>query len=83
MISNVGGGSKSSSADKEGSVEYLSPEESLAKIKVPEGFELNVFASERSVSRSGQSRADAGRCQGSTVGGLLEHLSQVGTAARR
>jgi len=44
--SNVGGGSKSSSKDKEGSVEYLSPEESLAKIKVPEGFALNVFASE-------------------------------------
>ncbi len=46
VISNVGGGSKSSSAEKEGSVEYLSPEESLAKIKVPEGFELNLFASE-------------------------------------
>ena len=46
VISNVGGGSKSSSAAKEGSVDYLSPEESLAKMKVPEGFELNVFASE-------------------------------------
>ncbi|MFK7768854.1 MAG: PVC-type heme-binding CxxCH protein [Mariniblastus sp.] len=46
VISNVGGGSKSSDAAKEGSVEYLSPEESLAKINVPEGYELNVFASE-------------------------------------
>jgi len=46
VISNVGGGSKSSSAQKEGSVEYLSPEESIAKIKVPEGYRLNVFASE-------------------------------------
>jgi putative heme-binding domain-containing protein len=46
VISNVGGGSKSSSAEKEGSVDYLSPEESLAKIKVPDGYELNVFASE-------------------------------------
>jgi putative heme-binding domain-containing protein len=46
VISNVGGGSKSSSAEKEGSVDYLSPEESLAKIKVPEGYELNLFASE-------------------------------------
>ena len=46
VISNVGGGSKSSSAEKEGSTKYLSPEESLAKIKIPEGFELNVFASE-------------------------------------
>lgn len=46
VISNVGGGSKSSSAAKEGSTDYLSPEESLKTIKVPEGFELNVFASE-------------------------------------
>ncbi len=46
VISNVGGGSKSSSAEKEGSVTYLSPEESIAKISVPNGFELNVFASE-------------------------------------
>jgi putative membrane-bound dehydrogenase-like protein len=44
--SNVGGGSKMSSAEKEGNLQYLSPEESRAKIKVPEGFELNVFASE-------------------------------------
>ena len=46
VVSNVGGGSKSSNADKEGSTEYLSPEESLAQIKVPDGFQLNVFASE-------------------------------------
>ncbi|MCP4785514.1 MAG: c-type cytochrome [Fuerstiella sp.] len=46
VTSNIGGGSKSSNAEKEGSAEYLSPEESLAKITVPDGFELNVFASE-------------------------------------
>ncbi|MDA1044947.1 MAG: GDSL-type esterase/lipase family protein [Verrucomicrobia bacterium] len=46
VISNVGGGSPSSSADKEGRGVYLSPEESLKKIKVPEGYALNVFASE-------------------------------------
>ena len=46
VISNVGGGSRSSSSQKEGTSTYLSPQESLAKIKVPEGFELNVFASE-------------------------------------
>ena len=46
VISNVGGGSESSSAEKEGSIDYLTPEESLAKIKVPEGYELNLFASE-------------------------------------
>lgn len=48
--SNVGGGSKSSSKAKEGSVEYLSPAESAAKIKVPEGFEVKVFASEEMFS---------------------------------
>lgn len=46
VISNVGGGSASSSGEKEGSVQYLTPAESAAKIKVPDGFELNVFASE-------------------------------------
>ena len=46
VISNIGGGSKSSNAEKEGNVAYLSPEESIAQINVPEGFELNVFASE-------------------------------------
>ncbi|MFT7632169.1 MAG: putative heme-binding domain-containing protein [Mariniblastus sp.] len=46
VTSNMGGGSKSSNAEKEGSIKYLSPEESLAKIKVPEGYELNLFASE-------------------------------------
>lgn len=46
VISNVGGGSKSSSAQKEGSTEYLSGKESLAKIKVPEGFAVNLFADE-------------------------------------
>jgi len=47
VISNVGGGSKSSNKDKEGSIDYLTPEESLKKIKVPEGYELNIFASEK------------------------------------
>ena len=46
VISNVGGGSRSSSKLKEGSIDYLTPEESRDKIKVPEGYELNVFASE-------------------------------------
>ncbi len=44
--SNVGGKSKSSNAAKEGSIDYLTPEESIAQMKVPKGFELNVFASE-------------------------------------
>ena len=46
VISNVGGGSQSSNPDKEGKLRYLSPEESIAKMKVPDGYELNVFASE-------------------------------------
>jgi putative membrane-bound dehydrogenase-like protein len=46
VISNVGGGSKSSNPDKEGSLKYLTAQESLAEIQVPEGYELNVFASE-------------------------------------
>ncbi len=46
VISNVGGGSKSSSKAKEGNVKYLTPEQSRDAINVPEGFELKVFASE-------------------------------------
>ena len=46
VISNVGGGSKSSSAAKEGTADYLSGKESLAKLHVPEGFEVNLFADE-------------------------------------
>ncbi|MEX0867767.1 MAG: PVC-type heme-binding CxxCH protein [Pirellulales bacterium] len=45
--SNIGGKSKSSNPGKEGTIDYLSPEESIAQMKVPEGFELNVFASEK------------------------------------
>jgi len=44
--SNVGGGSKSSSTQKEGDLEYLSAAESCGNIKVPDGFNLEVFASE-------------------------------------
>ncbi len=46
VISNVGGGSKSSSADKEGSLTYLSGEETVKKLTVPEGFQVNLFADE-------------------------------------
>lgn len=46
VISNVGGGSKSSSAAKEGTTDYLSGEESLKKINVPAGFAVNLFADE-------------------------------------
>jgi mono/diheme cytochrome c family protein len=46
VVSNVGGGSRTSSAQKEGDLNYLSAEESLKRIDVPEGYTLNVFASE-------------------------------------
>jgi len=46
VISNVGGGSRSSNAAKEGSTTYLDAKESISKLKVPEGFELNLFADE-------------------------------------
>ncbi len=47
VISNVGGGSKSSSAMKEGSKDYLSGEDAIAKMHIPEGFEVNLFADEK------------------------------------
>lgn len=46
VISNVGGGSKSSSADKEGTLTYLTPEESMAKMTLAKGFKVNLFADE-------------------------------------
>ncbi|NNM29775.1 MAG: hypothetical protein HKO57_09640, partial [Akkermansiaceae bacterium] len=45
--SNVGGKSKSSSAQKEGSLDYVSGEDGIAKMKVKEGFEVNLFADEK------------------------------------
>ena len=46
VVSNVGGGSSMSDANKEGSSEYISSKESLKKINVPEGFAVNLFADE-------------------------------------
>lgn len=47
VISNVGGGSASSSAMKEGSLVYLDGEEAIEKMTVPDGFKVNLFADER------------------------------------
>ncbi len=44
---NVGGGSKSSNPNKEGSLTYLSGEEGLDKITVTEPFEVGLFADEK------------------------------------
>jgi len=47
VVSNVGGGSISSSAIKEGSTKYLSPKESLSRVAVRDDFEINLFADEK------------------------------------
>ena len=46
VISNVGGGSKSSNAEKEGNLNYVSGEEGLKHMTMPDGFEMNLFADE-------------------------------------
>ncbi|MBB5032361.1 PVC-type heme-binding CxxCH protein [Prosthecobacter vanneervenii] len=46
VISNVGGGSKSSSAQKEGTLKYISGEEELKNIAIKKGFEIHLFAEE-------------------------------------
>jgi hypothetical protein len=48
VISNVGGGSKSSSAVKEGTLNYISGEEAIKHMAVAEGFEVSLFADEAS-----------------------------------
>lgn len=44
VISNVGGGSKSSSAVKEGSLNYISGKEGIKHMAVADGFEVSLFA---------------------------------------
>ena len=46
VISNVGGGSKSSSAVKEGTLNYISGEDGLKHMAVAKGFEVSLFADE-------------------------------------
>ncbi len=46
VVSNVGGGSRSSSAAKEGSDRYLGGEEAIKEMTIPEGYEVNLFADE-------------------------------------
>jgi len=46
VISNVGGGSRSSNAQKEGNLKYISGEAGIEQMTVPEGFEVNLFADE-------------------------------------
>ncbi|MDG2391502.1 MAG: GDSL-type esterase/lipase family protein [Planctomycetaceae bacterium] len=44
VISNVGGGSKSSSAMKEGRLKYIGGEEGIKHMAVAKGFEVSLFA---------------------------------------
>jgi putative membrane-bound dehydrogenase-like protein len=46
VVSNVGGKSKSSNAQKEGLLRYVSGEEGLKHMGVAKGFEVNLFADE-------------------------------------
>ncbi len=46
VISNVGGGSKSSNAMKEGTLNYISGEEGIKHMAVAKGFEVSLFADE-------------------------------------
>jgi putative membrane-bound dehydrogenase-like protein len=46
VISNVGGGSKSSSVVKEGSLKYLAAEDAVRNLAVAKGFQVNLFADE-------------------------------------
>ena len=46
VTSNVGGKSKSSNASKEGTVQYMAPEETVAQLEMGKGLKANVFASE-------------------------------------
>lgn len=46
VVSNVGGGSKSSSAVKEGSLSYISGEEAIKHMAVAKGFKVSLFADE-------------------------------------
>jgi putative membrane-bound dehydrogenase-like protein len=47
VTSNVGGGSKSSNAMKEGRLHYKSGEEAIADIAAQKGFEIGLFADEK------------------------------------
>ena len=43
---NVGGGSRSSNAQKEGNKTYITPNETAAQLQLAKGLKVNVFASE-------------------------------------
>jgi hypothetical protein len=58
VISNVGGGSKSSSAMKEGTSDYTSGEAAIAHMTLAKGFEVGPVRRRGAFSRIGQPGAD-------------------------
>ncbi|MDA0765805.1 MAG: GDSL-type esterase/lipase family protein [Verrucomicrobia bacterium] len=46
VLTNVGGGNKGPDASKDGSEEYISGQDGIAKLHIPEGFAVNLFADE-------------------------------------
>ncbi len=46
VVSNVGGGSKSSNVQKEGNLKYISGEEAIKLLSVAKGLKINLFADE-------------------------------------
>lgn len=46
VISNVGGKSRSSNANKEGQSNYMKPDDTAAQLQLQDGLKVNVFASE-------------------------------------
>ncbi len=47
VISNVGGGSQSSNAMKEGNLNYVSGQDGIKQMALRKGFEVNLFADEK------------------------------------
>ena len=47
VVSNVGGKSKSSSAEKEGVLKYVGGQEGIGQMAVAKGFKVNLFADEK------------------------------------
>ena len=47
VVSNVGGGSKSSSAMKEGTLSYFDGQETIKNMALAKGFEVSLFADEK------------------------------------
>ena len=59
---------------------YISGEEAIKHMAVAKGFKVNLFADEKRFPAARESRADAVRHEGPTVGRGVAELSEMGTA---